>query len=451
MAYEELVGKLFEKGGKKLEDMEVYIEREKTINIGVFEGEIDEYSIAESGGLSLRGLSKGKMGYAYTEKIDESSIDMLVNESYENSKFIDSKDPEEIFSSSDDYEKIESFNKALEDYPIENKIKFVKALEKEALSLDKRITSVQMCKYQEFDISKNIMNTKGINLSDRRNGGAAYISVIAKEDEDTKTGLGFKIFKDFNELDHKKIAKEAVEDAISSLGAKSIESNDYPVVIKNHIFAGLLQAFSSIFSADSVQKGLSLLKDKVGEEIGSSKLSIVDDPYLKGGLASRGFDDEGTKTIFKKIVDKGVLTTYLHNWKTAKKDGEKSTGNAKRNSYKSSLDIGASNFYVEKGEKDFKDIIGDIGRGVYITDLAGLHSGLNPVSGDFSLSAEGFLIKNGEIVEPINQIIISGNFFQLLKDIDEIGSDLKIGGPMSMNFGSPSIKINKLSISGEWK
>lgn len=449
MDYKALASKIFEKGKEKLEDMEVYIEKSKAIDIRVFNGEIDKYSIAESGGLSLRGISNGKMGYSYTEKIDESSIDMLIDEAYENGKYIDSPDPEEIFPSSNDYENMDNFNKALEDYPIEKKIDFVKALEKEALSLDDRIVSVQVCAYQEFQSLRYIMNTKGIDLCDRSNGAVAYISVVAKEDGDTKTGMGFKMFKDFNDVDYKEIAKEAIDEAIESLGAKSIKSDDYPVVIKNYVFAGLLEAFSSVFSADSVQKGLSLLKDKVGEKIGSEYLTIVDNPYLEDGFASSSFDAEGTKTVNKKIVDKGVLTTYLYNWKTAKKDGKESTGNAHRSSYKSSIDIGATNFYIENGEKDFKDIIGGIESGVYITDLAGLHSGLNPVSGDFSLSANGFKINNGSIGEPINQIIISGNFFQVLNDIEEIGNDLQIGSPMSINFGSPSIKIRKLSISGE--
>ena len=118
-------------------------------------------------------------------------------------------------------------------------------------------------------------------------------------------------------------------------------------------------------------------------------------------------------------------------------------------SYKSPIDIGASNFYVEKGEKSFDEIISGIDNGVYITDLQGLHSGLNPVSGDFSLPANGFKIENGKIGYPVNQIVVSGNFIQLLKDIDEIGSDLVVGGPMSLNFGSPSIKIKKLTVSGE--
>lgn len=444
-----LTNKILEKGKEKMEDLEVFIENARSVEIRVYNGEIDKYSVSESGGLSLRGIFEGKMGYSYTEKLDETSIDMLVEEAFENSKYIDTEDPEEIFHGSDDYKELNFYSEQLSTTPMEDKIQFVKDLEKEALSLDNRVTSVQLCVYQEFESFRQIVNTKGIDLVDNSNGAACYISVIAKDGEDTKTGLGYRVFKDFKDVNYKDIAREAVEEAVSSLGAKSIKSDDYPVIIKNRVFADLLFAFSSIFSAESVQKGLSLFKDKIDVKVASDLLTIVDDPYLQTGLSSRTFDDEGTKTAIKKIIDNGVLTNYLYNWKTAKKDNKESTGNAHRSSYKSSLGISPTNFYVQKGDKPFQELIASTENGVLITDVAGLHSGLNPISGDFSLSANGFEIINGKIERPINQITIAGNFFTLIKDIEDIGSDLLFGLPMGGHFGSPSIKIKKLSIAGE--
>ena len=449
MEYRALIEKILNKGKEKMKELEVFIENSREIEIMVFNGEIDKYSVSEAGGLSLRGTYDGKMGYSYTEKIDESSIDMLINEAFENSKYIDTEDPEEIFGGSKDYEKLEMFNESLSNTSMDEKIQFAKNLESEALSLDKRITAVQVCGYQEFENFRQIVNTKGVDLSDRVNGAVVYVAVIAKEGEDTKTGMAFRVFSDLKDVDYKIIAKEAVKEAISSLGAKPLKTDDYPVVIKNTVFSDILFAFTSIFSAESVQKGLSLFKDKIGTKVSTDILTIVDDPYLKDGVASRSFDDEGTKTVYKKIIDKGVLTNYLYNWKTAKKDGKESTGNAYRESYKSPLGIAPTNFYVEKGTKTFDELINDIENGVFITDVAGLHSGLNPVSGDFSLSANGYRIVNGKIDSPVNQITIAGNFFEVLNNIDEIASDLKFGAPMLGYFGSPSIKLKKLSISGE--
>lgn len=189
-----------------------------------------------------------------------------------------------------------------------------------------------------------------------------------------------------------------------------------------------------------------MLKDKIGEDIGSSKFTLVDDPFASEGFNSSTFDDEGTATKYKKIIDNGNLKTYLYNWKSANKDNVASTGNGFRNSYKSSVSTSATNLYVEKGDKSLDEIFETVDSGVYITDLQGLHSGLNPVSGDYSLSANGYEIENGKIKRPINQITIAGNFFETLRDIEEIGNDLRF----SMNgVGSPAIKVKKLAIAGE--
>lgn len=449
MFYKSLIDELLLKGKEKMEDLEAFLISNKSIEIGVFNGELDKYSISESGGLSLRGVANGKMGYSYTEKLDESSIDMLVQEAFENGKYIDAIDGDEIFSGSSDYEVLDKYDDKLSNTPMVDKIEFTKNIERHAFALDARVSAVQVCGYEEFDQERIIVNTKGVNLSDRLNGAVGYISVVIKDGEDTKTGMGYRVFSDLNSVDYKDIAKEAVDEAISMLGATPIKTGNYPTIIKNTVFADLLQAFSSVFSADNAQKGLSLLGDKVGSKIASPILTLVDNPLYEDGYASKGFDDEGTKTKFKKVIDKGVLTTLLHSWKTAKKEGIQSTGNGSRASYKSTLTISPSNFYIQKGESTFEELVKSIHNGVYIINLAGLHSGLNPVSGDFSLSAYGYEILDGKINRPINQITIAGNLYEVLKSIEAIGNDLELGFPGNGQFGSPSIKIRNLSIAGE--
>jgi PmbA protein len=175
----------------------------------------------------------------------------------------------------------------------------------------------------------------------------------------------------------------------------------------------------------------------------------VDDPFMEGGLASMSFDGEGVACSYKKVIDKGVLKTYFHNLKTANKDGVVTTGNASKGSYKASIGIAPSNFYVEKGERSLKEIIAGMDSGIMITELQGLHSGLNSISGDFSLAALGYEIKEGKISRPVEQITVAGNYFEMLKNVEEVGSDLKFGLPGESYIGSPSLKIKKLAIAGE--
>ncbi len=450
MEMKSLIDKIFQKGREKgLNDMEVYYSAGRSLTLKVFQKELDTYNLSESEGLSLRGVYKGKMGYSYTEKVDDTSIDQLVRDVLENAVIIDSDDEEFIFEGSKEYIKVDSFNPALSNVSEEKKIEFVKSLEEEAFKLDKRIESVEVCVYGDGYGEIIMSNTKGLFLQDKSNIAYTYIVVVAKEGEDIKTGMAYRTGNDFTKFNARDIAKEAVDEALALLGAKSVKSGDYDVIIRNSAAADLLEAFTGIFSAEAVQKNLSLLKGKLNDKIASDKFTLIDDPYMEGGLASKSFDGEGVACKYKKVVDKGVLKTYFHNLKTAKKDGVETTGNASKGSYKSSLGISPSNFYVEKGERGLNEMIADINKGILITELQGLHSGLNTVSGDFSLAALGFLIENGKISRPVEQITVAGNYFEMLKNIEETGSDLKFGLPGGSYIGSPSLKIKKLSIAGE--
>ena len=204
MKYKELAEKIFESGKGKFEDMETYIEKAKTVEIVVYNGEIDKYNISDTEGLSLRGITNDKMGYSYTEKVDETSIDMLIEEAYENGKHIDALEKEMIFSGSDKYEEMDNFNEDLKKTPLEDKIEFTKALEKEALALDSRIVAVNYCMYNEVEYGKYLMNTKGLDLEDSGNFAYSFIMVVAKEGEDTKTGMSYVISRDFKDFDYKK-------------------------------------------------------------------------------------------------------------------------------------------------------------------------------------------------------------------------------------------------------
>lgn len=445
-----LVEKIFQKGkAQGLGDMEVYYSAGRSLSLKVFQKELDGYSLSESEGLSLRGEYKGKMGYSYTEKVDESSIDILVKNVVENATVIDSDDEEFIYEGSKDYRKIDTFNPDLEKVEEAEKIKFVKELEVEAFKLDERISSVETCVYGDGYGETVMSNTKGLYLHDKSNIAYTYVVVVAKEGSDIKTGMAYRTGNDFAKFNAKEIAEEAVKEALSLLGAKSVKSGDYPVVIRNNAAADLLEAFTGIFSAESVQKDLSLLKGKLNQQIGSEKFTLIDDPFMDEGLASKSFDGEGVACKFKKVVDKGVLKTYFHNLKTAKKDNIETTGNASKGSYKASIGISPSNFYVEKGNRTLDEIIAEMDRGIMITELQGLHSGLNSISGDFSLAALGYEIKGGKIAGPVEQITVAGNYFEMLKNIEEVGSDLKFGLPGEAYIGSPSLKIKKLSIAGE--
>ncbi|WP_423802480.1 TldD/PmbA family protein [Neobacillus sp. SAB-20_R2A] len=427
-------------------DVEVYYERKEVFGCQIFKGEIDQYEIAEDGGVSFRGIIDGKMGYAYTEKLDDASIPFLLKNAKENAEFMNDEDVEEIFAGSSFYENRNFYSTALNEVTIPEKIQFIKDVERELLAMDPRIVATDYCLIRTTSVTKSLSNNKGLSLSDQVNYLYAMVEAIVKDGEETKTSFEFKVTKDFQSLDAKEIATRAAEEALSQLGSRNITSKDYPVLLRNDAAASLLATFAENFSAENTQAGLSSLKDKLGKQIASSMVTIVDDPFLEDGLGSRNFDSEGVATEKLTLVESGVLHSFLHNLKTAKKDQTVTTGHAQKDSYKGAVKVGPSNLYIVPSASSLEELVSTMGEGVLITGLSGLHSGANQISGDFSVAANGFYVKDGKIQFPVNLMTIAGNFYQLLTDVEKVGSDLTF--PLSP-VGSPSLLIKSLSVTVE--
>ncbi|UCZ54042.1 TldD/PmbA family protein [Bacillus shivajii] len=441
---------LFEKG-KTLgfSDMEIYYQSNTKFSTKVYKGDIDSYDLAKEGGVAFRGMYNGQMGYAYTEKVDEDSINLLLNESKDHASIKDNDDKEVIFEGSNHYESLELFSEELADVSNEAKVSLLKQVEEECFALSDKVSSVNYCLLESNDVEKMIANTKGLEKREKGNVVYIFLSVVAKEGEDIKSAAKLNLTRDFSTLDPKKIAKEVTEEALSFLGADTVDSKDYPVILRNTAAASLLNVFSSSFSAENVQKGKSRLTKKLGETIANSNVTIVDDPHLKEGFATRTFDSEGVATKKLNVVDEGVLKTFFHNLKTAHKDNVASTGHANKSSYKGTITVSPSNLFIEPGEVTYNDLVGAEKEAMVITDLQGLHSGANPISGDFSLAANGYLVKDGKIDRPVNQITVAGNFFEMLEQVEGIGEDLDFGMPSGGYVGSPSLKVGMLSIAGK--
>ncbi len=207
MDIKNMIEKLFAEGKKHgMEEMEVYYGGGNSLTLKVFEKELDGYSLSEAEGLSFRGVYKGKMGYSYTEKVDETSIELLVKGAIENAKVIDSDDEELIYEGSKEYKEVNNYNEVLKSVKEEDKIKFVKELEQECFKLDERITSVETCVYGDGYGETVMSNTKGLFLQEKSNIAYTYVVVIAKESEHIKTGFAYKTGNDFSKFNAKEIA-----------------------------------------------------------------------------------------------------------------------------------------------------------------------------------------------------------------------------------------------------
>ncbi|MDP0493271.1 MAG: TldD/PmbA family protein [Fusobacterium sp. JB021] len=441
------IEKLFKKAKElKIEEFEVYYMSGENTTVKVFDSKIDSFSDNTNQGISFRGKFQDKMGYSYSESFEEEDIMFLINEAKENASIIENTDEQIIFGEKCEYKETETYSKELEDITVDDMKDFLFKMESYVKSLDKRIKNINNCTFVIGKGERVIKNSKGIDLRDEGNFAYTVLSISVMEKDKIKTAYDFKIGKRFSDFDYKKLGDEVVKKAISKLDVINVSLDNDLCVVENLTFASLLGSMLGNFYAESVQKGISKLKGKLNEVIANENITLIDDPFLKDGYSNSSFDAEGVPTEYKEIIKDGVLKTYLYNLKTAKKDGVKSTGNASKGGYKGTIGTSCYNLYLKNGETSLEDLFKEIGNGVYITSFAGLHSGLNSISGDFSLAGEGFYIKDGKLDKGLNQITIAGNFYELLNNIKKLGNDFKFD---SSGIGCPSLLIKGLNIESD--
>lgn len=433
--------RLFEEAKKAgFEEFQIQYSDRESLSINIYEGDVEKYNLTQSFSLNFKGMLNGKLGHSYTEILDNDAIDLLIKSAKDAALCVECEDEQFIYEGDEHYSEVKTHSDALVKIDPSDLINIALSMEEECRKYNENVKNFSTCAIGYSNSTSGIINSKGLDLKNKENYLTAYVIPIVTIDEEKKDGMGYTIAWDIKDVNPKEIAKQGVEDALSKFGAKSIPSGKYKVIINNEAMSSLLSTFSSIFDSESAQKGLSLLAGKEGNKIASDKLTIIDNPLIDFGLGSAPFDSEGVSTYKKCIIENGKLNTLMYNLKTANKAGTKSTGNGFGGG------CSPTNFFIENGDKPLSEIENIVSNGLVVTDLAGLHSGANAVTGDFSLSAKGYFIENGIKMFPVEQITLSGNFFDLLNDINEIGNDLKF--PMS-NIGSPSIYINELSIAGK--
>lgn len=426
---------------RQIAEYELYYEESEATSVEIYQEEVKGYGTEDNMGVGFRCIVDGRAGYASTENLTEEEAKSLIDRALENALSIESEEKSFLHEKGDTYAVLQD---AEETAPAgATLIDLALEVQKEMYQADKRVcdgTQVQVAHSSE---RYALYNSNGLDLEDRAAYEACFGMALVADGEEMYDGSKFKLgyLKDF---DSRKIAAEAVEDAVSTIGADSVASGKYTVVFSNKAMATLLQTYSPIFSAERAQKGMSLLAGKEGEKIAADIVTIVDDPMYKDSVVRRTFDGEGVAAYAKNVVERGVLTTLLHNLKTAANAGVKTTGNASRASYASVVGVSPFTFYIQPGEEP--DLLPSAGEGIYVTEVTGLHAGANPVSGDFSLSSKGFLIADGKKGAPVKNFTVSGNFFALLKDIEKIGADLEF---IRGKCGSPSVLVRDLAVAGE--
>ncbi|MEX1376724.1 MAG: TldD/PmbA family protein [Eubacteriales bacterium] len=442
------IDKLIEKAKQKgLDECEAFYSEGGSFRVMVNDGQVAEYKVNTSSGLSFRAKVDGQIGYSYTQAFDDDAIDMMIKQVKDNAAVLESKDKQFIFKGSEKYSDLDIYIEKLDKATPEQKIQLALDLERKCLEADEHIKSVAYCMVQSGSGQTTIKNSNGLDLSFKSNGAFAFVMPVAVDGDKSYSG-GYAInIEDFDDVDADTLVKKAVERALEQFGGEPCKSGVYDAVFDFETAGELLETFCTIFSAESAQKGYSLLDGKEGTQIASEIVNIIDDPLHPSGHSSSPFDDEGVATYKKMVIEKGILKTLLHNLKTADKAKTQSTANAAKGSYNSPVGISPSNFYIEPQDNTPEQLLEAMSSGIMITELAGLHA-VDTVSADFSLSAKGFLIENGKKSKAIEQITISGNYYEFLKNISMIANDFDYAKIQTSSIASPSLLVKNINVAG---
>ena len=411
------------------EQVEAYVARARDTDVKVFDGEVESLSSAETEGVGVRVVQDNRQGFAYAGSLDTDAVAEALAEARDNAGFgtedeyLGLPDPDGVTPATLDLYRADLAN----------------------VAADGRIRGVETAEYGDAAVEAAVASSMGVRARVRRTVCSVYAYALAGEGPETQTGYGYSVGRHPDELDVPKAAAMAAERATQMLGAKQPASRKITVVLDPLVTAQFLGVLSSALSGEAVLKGRSMFADRVGEAVAAGRFTLTDDPTNPEAFGASPFDAEGLATRHNVLIEGGVLRGFLHDTYSGRRSGTASTGSAVRAGFKSTPGVGARALSLVPGDKTQDELLADVGEGVLVRSAIGLHSGANPVSGDFSVGVEGLMIRNGAVAEPVREATIASTLQRMLKDVAAVGSDLEWlpGGAAGV-----TVVIGDVSLSG---
>jgi len=428
------------------EEVEVFIVRERDTEVRAYNGEVESLTASESHGIGVRVISDHRQGYAYAGALDESLLAETLAEARDNAAFAQ---PDEFngVAVADGVApaEVDLFRSDLAGLSTDEKVAMAIELERATLASDRRIVGIESAEYVDTIYESAVATNTGIASSTRETGCYLSTYALAEADGETQTGFGFSVGRSPAELDITVAAADAAVRATRLLGAVKASTSRLTVVLDPWVTAQLLGIIGHTLTGEAVLKGRSLFAERMGEEVASPSITLVDDPTDPAAFTASVVDGEGLSTRSTTLIDEGVLGAFLHNSYSGRRSGTASTGSAVRPGFKGAPSVGAQSLRIVPGSRRPADLIADVDHGLLVQEVSGLHSGVNPVSGDFSTGAEGVMIRGGELAEPIREVTIASTLQRLLHDVIEVGNDLEW---LPMSAAGTTLVVADVTMSG---
>ena len=444
-AFKEIV--IAECAAQGIDQYELYYSTGESVSVDTFQHSVNEFKSSVGGGVCFRAIVGGKMGYASTEDLSEAQAKALVAKAADSAAVLEAEEQVFLGEGGQTYEELPN-----REYPLpttEELIAKVLETQEKIYAADPMV--IDGCATTGI-VERNevaIVNSNGLDLSLRTSAAGLVVVGVVSNGTDMANDYQIKL-GELSKIDTDTMIAKAVATAKESLGGEVPPTGVYNVVFDPEAMASMLSVFSSIFSSEAAQKGLSKLGDKEGTVIASEVVTLVDDPMHPENPDPMNFDAEGSPTHKKNIIEKGELKTLLYNLKTAAVAGKKTTGNASKAGYDAPIGLRPFTMHLAAGNCTEEQLLNKAGNGIYIRTVEGLHAGANAVSGDFSLQSTGYLIEEGKKTRFIKSFTVAGNFYDMLKNITAVSDTVVLPNAMGKTtFGSPCVLVEQLSVAGK--
>src|SRR5215212_1642635 len=374
------------------EQVEAYVVRTHDTEVKVFGGEVESLSVAEVEGVGVRLLHDSRQGYAWAGSLDPDVVAETVDEARDNAgfgtpdEFLGLPEPADVagVTAAD----LDLWRDELLRTPTEQKVALALEVERATRAADPRVRGVESAEYGDGAVEVAVASSLGVESSARRTVCSVASFALAGEGAQTQTGYGFSVGRAVGDLDVAKAARDAGERSTRLLGARQPESRRLPVVFDPLVTQSLLSLIGSTLSGEAVLKGRSLFADRIGGEVAAATVTLVDDPTHPEAFGAATHDGEGVPTRRVDLMVDGRLQGFLQNVYSARRSSAHTTGSAVR-SFKATPGVGARALHLMPGARSPEQLLAAVPEALYVQSVSGLRAGTNPVSGDFSVGAEG--------------------------------------------------------------
>ncbi len=431
------------------EAIEAWLSHSRDFEVKVYEGAVETISSAEPRGAGIRVLEKGRAGFAFTTDLTPSGLDEVVRIARDAADLVTPDEwtvlappwvaePADIPGLlSDRFETITP----------DDKVKFAIELEKATAGIDPRVRTVEEAGYSDSWTEVALASSTGIAGRYVRTDAWCHVVAIATEGDDTEVAFDFDLGRDLESLDLQQVASSAVSKAVGVLGARKIPSGRMPIVLDPYTAGQFLGVIGSALTGEAVQKGRSLFAGKLGEKVAAPGIALIDDGRATGAPGSAPWDAEGVPTQQTTVIEGGVLRSYLYDLHSAKRDGTSSTGNGSRAGFKSGPHPAPTNMHLAPTGETRAEIMTRAGEAFLVQNFHGVHSGANPISGDFSVGATGRMLRDGIEAEPVKEVTIAAPMLDILARIVAVGDDLR-WLPFGGSYGGATFLIEEMTVAG---